>query len=541
MTSVLVCATLARAEPVVRQDVLLIWAALFFFFIVINNIGHGIQGTILLWVTVAFGTATAAVAAWQTVKGGAVASLRGGGLAFWRGDSVHAVSYLLLVFPLAAAQALFSRRSFAGRVTLLLASVVMIAVLALCFDRAGWLGCLAALVVLGVYMAKRQAGKRRLAILGAVVATAAIAGSMLVLRFVTGSRLPVTDLHGNRWASWHSALLIGLDHRWLGGGPGMFSWLFPAHRTLQLTPDVVGNEYLHIFAEYGVLGCLLLGWAAVGFILYTRKALADHETRRSVDTPSNRYANGVAGMALMITVLVAALFECAIHPPVILFTFATIMAIVMARTGRRRDSNNSEKTDSGSGFGLSRTTRYMLAVGLIVVVIMFGMRIAKNYPAQLAFRQAEQERARLNWAAAEAGYKLAWDKDNANFMVAEALGDLYAARATWNPKQREENIKLAIEWYENALNTNRYDYDALIKIARLHDALRNRQKAEDFYTRAILADPDNSAYHTQLGLHYQRWKDVDNAVASFQQARQLGATDPVPEVQLKHLGKNNDT
>ena len=210
--------------------------------------------------------------------------------------------------------------------------------------------------------------------------------------------------------------------------------------------------------------------------------------------------------------------------------------------GKVHHSENDKvehKTNRSAGFALTRATRYVLAAGLAVIVVMFTLRLTQNYPAWLLLRQAERERSQLHWLAAESLYNRAWNLDSSNFVVAEALGDLYSARATWNTQRRVEYTQSAIRWYERAFGINRYDNDALIKTARLYDSLGQRDEAEKLYTSAVQADDLNSAYHTQLGLHYQRWRDSENAAASFQHAQQLGAPDPLPDIQLKRLGKSS--
>jgi Tfp pilus assembly protein PilF len=95
----------------------------------------------------------------------------------------------------------------------------------------------------------------------------------------------------------------------------------------------------------------------------------------------------------------------------------------------------------------------------------------------------------------------------------------------------------ALIWYERAFTANPYAMDVQIKIARVYDALGKRELAEERYRRAVQADPENASYHAQLGLHALRRGETEDAVASFARGYELGGDDPLPEIELRRLGK----
>ena len=277
---------LSDVEPVARQQALLVFAAILFFFLVINNVNHGAQATLLLWTAVALGTVVAGATCWRALAVMPAAPASEGDAGSWLDNAGQMTGYLQLVFSLAAAHVLFSRRSSVERIVLLLACLVIGEGLVLSFNQSIWPGWLASVFVLGAYLVKRQTEKRRWAILGATLGIMAIAGGLVTLHYLSGERTTELDLQPQRWALWQSAWSIGL-HDWkLGSGPGMFPWQFPLYRTLQAAPDVVRNEYLHVFAEHGALGILLLGWAAVSFIRSAINILREREARYSAESGS---------------------------------------------------------------------------------------------------------------------------------------------------------------------------------------------------------------------------------------------------------------
>jgi tetratricopeptide (TPR) repeat protein len=174
---------------------------------------------------------------------------------------------------------------------------------------------------------------------------------------------------------------------------------------------------------------------------------------------------------------------------------------------------------------------------LVVAAALLISRARKTYPSDLSLRMAERAKEQMNWPEAEKYYLRALAYDPRNFEAAEAFGDFYSARASWNARERNELCNKALRQYQRAYTLNPYAHDILIKIARLYDVLRKPDRATEQLTRALQVDPRNASYHAQLGLHYQRWGDNDKAAASFRRAYELGGIDLLPEIQLKRFGK----
>jgi tetratricopeptide (TPR) repeat protein len=172
-----------------------------------------------------------------------------------------------------------------------------------------------------------------------------------------------------------------------------------------------------------------------------------------------------------------------------------------------------------------------------MLLLLLASRLRQSYPSYLLLRMAERERQDLRWAAAEKHSLEAWRFDRRSFDAVRELGDLYAARATWNGRHPETLCDPALSWYDRALTLNPYANDILIKQGRLYDALGKREQALDFYQRALQADPNNSSYHAVLALHYQRWGDDKQALAEFHRAWLLGGSEPLPAIELKRLAK----
>lgn len=537
---------LSDVEPAARQAMLLMLASALLFFLVLNNVRHRWHVSAVAWTVSATGTLLALYGLGQWIWGGRWvwwfpqydAYIGRASGTFIRPH--HFAAFLQMAFSIAAANFLFSRRSPAQKIALFFGCVVMGAGLLLALAPSGWLGWLTALIVLGVYVIRKRGKKFRWLMVGA-----ALMGLVLIVTLLSAHALRAPQpgapaaAEPPQLALWRSAWQIGRANLWLGAGPGMFQWLYPAHRTLQGQPVHAGNEYLNLFAEYGLVGCLLVAWIGVGFILGTVQILHVRADRYSAATPSNRYAFAVGGLAGFCAVVVGSIFDSSLHAPANLLTLATIMATVL--TCGVHPSGKVEQDALLPGryatVPMKGIPKLVLAGALALATLLLVTRLGKTYASDLMLRLAERQKAELNWPAAERLYMRAWNLDKRNFEVTTALGDFYSARATWKPAQRETLLEQALSWYERAWTANSYAADVLIKTARIYDALGKRQLANQRYQRALRLDPRNASYHAQLGLHHQRWGDQDQAIVSFSRAYNLGGPDPLAEIQLRQLGK----
>jgi uncharacterized membrane protein YjdF len=166
---------LSEIEPIARGSMMQSLGAVLLFFLVLNHTRHRWHITMLVWVLIGTGSLIAVYALWQVLMGGTwvwafpqynqyLGSASG---TFIRPS--HCAAYLQMVFPIAAANSLFSRRSFEQRLAMAAACLVMGAALLLAASPNGWLGCLASVIVLLIYVVKRcgvARGKSRTATRG---------------------------------------------------------------------------------------------------------------------------------------------------------------------------------------------------------------------------------------------------------------------------------------------------------------------------------------------------------------------------------------
>lgn len=108
-----------------------------------------------------------------------------------------------------------------------------------------------------------------------------------VTNFSAGGGTGRTDL-------WSIALAIFGDHKLLGVGTGNFKLVEPRYALGDVdlarvdlildTPKVAHNTYLHVLAELGLVGLVLLGVVVVGSLIGCRRAIRTFAARREVDS-----------------------------------------------------------------------------------------------------------------------------------------------------------------------------------------------------------------------------------------------------------------
>ena len=537
---------LSEVEPIARGPMMQLLGAALLFFLILNNTRHRWHITLFVWVLIGTGMLVAAYALWQVLMGGTWVwafpqypqYVGGASGTFIRPN--HCAAYLDMVFPIAAANFLFSRRSFEQKIAIAIACLLIGAALFLTAAPNGWLGWLAGVIVLLIYVVKRGGNRSRWLMVGVGLLGLLLAAALVTLLGTSESgRGFAANEDQYRTALWRSAWQIAHGNTLLGVGPGMFRWLYPAQRTVQRLIDTPNNEYLGVFTEYGLAGSILVFWALVAFVLAAIQILSVRASRYSASTQSNRYAFAVGGLAAVAAIAIGMVFDSSLHVPANLFTVVAIMAIVLT-CGVHPTSKVDEDEESPGRyvpFSLKGLNKLALAASLAIVVLLLASRLRKSYPSDMYLRLAHRSADRFDWELARDRYLQAWDFDRRNFEVTSAIGDFFSARATWNLAHRDALLDEALTWYDRAFTANPYAMDVQVKMGRVYDALGKRELAVDRYHRAIQADPQNASYHVQLALHHQRWGETDEAAASFARAYELGGGDPLPEVELRRLGK----
>ena len=548
---------LSEVESVGRFSLLMPVTAGIFFFVVLNDIRHRWQITALVWIVTGLGVLLAMYASFQATRGGqwvlaqpqfAQYLGRGSGT-FFRPTDLAA--FLQIAFALAAANFILSHRSKMQKLGFAFASIAIGGGLLLTLSPGHWIAWGVLFCVLVFFAIRKRtwhfrwvmAGLSILAVVGVIIVVGIqkqVGGSTdegpslqtKLDNMVNSQSAPATSATQilDPQSFWEAALSIGQSNIWIGSGGGMFPWLFPRWRTGQGIVEHCPNQYLDVFAAYGLIGIGLLIWIGTSLTLVLVRIIRLRDTKYAAYQLSNRYAFVVAGLAIMAAGIVDAWVDLRLQTGGLLFPLTTVSAVALTCGVHRRIEEESQRLNPGHHMvvPLSGASRFVVVAGLAGLVLLIGNWTLATYPSMLLLRHGQQAVERLDWDDAERLYQRAWRFDQRNYQIAAAMGDLHAARATWNLRQRDTLSQTAFQWYNRAITLNRYATDVRIKIGRLHDLLEHRAEALAAYQFALDADARNASYHVALGRHYHHWGDVVEEQHQFRLARELGATETLP-------------
>ena len=131
---------------------------------------------------------------------------------------------------------------------------------------------------------------------------------------------------------------------------------------------------------------------------------------------------------------------------------------------------------------------------------------------------------RLDDAVAEA-QKILSD-DPKNIEVRQMLGKFYAQYA-FDPRGSVDQSMLnnAIEQFEQILEIDAKDEEALLQLSALYSAAQNPTKAEGVLKKLLEIDPESARGLTSMGFLYLNMGDPERAIAQFEKVRGLGQAD----------------
>lgn len=172
------------------------------------------------------------------------------------------------------------------------------------------------LVALGILVAvPRSSRQRRAAVSLMLVAVLGTASATVVIAATYPASAP--DLGHHRAGLWQDALVLTARAPLTGVGAGRFAQESPAARA-DAPPRRAHNIYLHLAAETGIIGALVLGGAIVWALAYTA-------SRRELD----RIA--LLGAAAVTSVGVHAALDDVLHQPLIAIIVAALAGSLLPK------------------------------------------------------------------------------------------------------------------------------------------------------------------------------------------------------------------
>ena len=505
---------------VARADLYLVLAALTVYALLVTFLNTPGKRLALIGALLLFGLAHVVVGVAQGMRGGSLSLLIPALQAFEEGKTAeraaglavnpnHLAGLLELLGALGLGIACWSRRPAWARVCIGYLSASCYVGVALSGSRGGYLGVAASILVFALLslLVLGAAGSRQLLKFSAV---GLILGSLLSIGLWTllqqnatlAGKIQNIVTDPTRLDLWRAAIEQWKLQPWTGTGSGTYLYYGREFRapTMQMDPVDVHNDYLHLLAEYGVLG-------AAAFLVFfgahlwrggqTFVALGMRRVAAGAPPLSDRLGLNIGALSALAAYLVHSAVDYNLHIPANALLVACVFGIIAA-PGLVHDQ-------APPGTMRRRATRFAVAVPAAVLLIACLRLLPGEYFADRARSALWDEDPA---AAAEFALKaLEHEQQNPNiyFYLGRALRA--SAADVSEPAEQRPLYEMAIAANAKAQRLVPLDANYSLEQAVLYDMLGRFEEAERMFAIARSRDPRATYITNEYKAHQELWKN----------------------------------
>jgi O-antigen ligase len=532
-------------EYVARQELLRMLTYAFLFLAIVNNLHRKEPVQIISFSLIFLGMAISCYAfyqfaansqkVWNVLNGYAH---RGSGTYI---NPNHLAGFLEMILPVAAAYAMAGRVQPVTRILLGYASLVMAAGIAVTLSRGGWVAAsVSSLALLAILMTQRAYR------IPAGLFLVLMVGGCLVLIpkshiFETRAKVVYDGRIDDdaRFTLWGPAVKLWRENLWWGVGPGHFDYRFRGVRpeSLQLQPERVHNDFLNTVVDWGIAGAAVIG-AGVALLSLGVISTWNHVRREYNELGSNKHSNKfaflVGASCGLVAIALHSLVDFNMHIPANAMVATTWAALLTShwRFATDRWWHNS-RIWSRAGMTV------LLGAGMIY----FGR---------------EGWRGGREWVWLERGNKVRLDSpeqvrclseafrvEPKNFETAYRLGESYRRLSLVGGQEYPEFggvgyealAKKAMEWYQRAMNLNRWQGYSWLGYGLCLDWLDLTAESPPYFERAEELDPNGYFTVANIGMHFWQTGELAAARVWFERSLRLQRKDN--DIALNHLALIN--
>lgn len=331
----------------------------------------------------------------------------------------------------------------------------------------------------------------------------------------------VYDPTNMRLLMWESALQQFHLSPATGTGSGTFLYYAREFRSpeVQADPMFVHNDYLHLLAEYGVIGAALgavfLGlhiFAGIGGI----RKIVNCKLKMEWRTSSNELALAMGALCGVAALLVHSVVDFNFHLPANALFVAFLFGILAAPSADLKPLG--EKPRRGAGW-----LPWVVPVAAVALLVLAVPLLPGEYYCELARRALRDEHPEESRALAERA--VGYEKKNPNlyFYLGEARH--FLTEGEQDPVARAALFEQAVEAYEDGLKLFPKDTRLLLKLGRSLDMAGRFAEAEVIYRRAIAGDPNFGNVYAYYGRHFRLQRRLPEAELYLRKAEELRESD----------------
>lgn len=424
--------------------------------------------------------------------------------------------YMSMCLPVAVALALHFKRA-----ALRFACWLISLLLALALAVSGSKGALMALLIAAAifaWLSVRQFRSRRAVILVLVSGLMLIA---IVASIPTLRHRLIAALSGQahswlfRVFVWKAALSIIAAHPFNGTGIGTFHLAYPSFT--QVGPTFMAhNSFLQIASECGIVTLLSI-------IVFIALCLSP-SARSIVACEDDWHWLRIGCICACISFIAHNIVDCTWYVPAARFVFAILLACSIAlcekrceriASASRKPVNSTKMSFRLAGMGLHISTRSMIAVGIIIVLLICILISLSHSVAALHARIGRNSKSPL--LAIEAFERaIAWEPFNARHRI--ALANAYLALAA---NKNDVTIKRALKEVLIAIKLQPMRGANYRTLARVYIALGERSKAVEAYKMALKVNPHDTLAMIELGHMLELMGEDDQAIRMYEEILRL--------------------
>lgn len=381
--------------------------------------------------------------------------------------------------------------------------------LALTGSRGGYLSAAGSLLVVAVLtlLALRRAGAAvfwRTALGGGIFALLLVGALFFGFQksdYLSGRAQNVIDTQNIRIDLWQAAIAQWKLQPIFGTGSGTYLYYGRHFRSerVQLDPVEVHNDYLHLLAEYGLLGAagflfflgahLWRGWEAFQKLGPRRVALSGLPL-------SNNLALNIGAFGAVGAYVIHSVFDFNLHIPANVCLLAFVFGI-FANPGRDREKESANGTPP---LAYGRLALPLLGCLLLAGSLRYLRAELYAERARVALRD-ERHLSAMRWAQ----QAVALDDQNPETLFYLGESRVRRAEALPNPLAGASFYEAALDPFQRALALAPNDETFLIALGRVYDALGRFAEAEWMFGRALAWDPRSQVTQKSYAAHLELW------------------------------------
>jgi len=382
-------------------------------------------------------------------------------------------------------------------------------------SRSGWIGLMAGLTVLALSVALRRGVKKFILVL---VLAPLLAGGAGYAAWTLSPRVQQRvelALQGDiRLTLWKDTVEVIKESPLIGSGLGSYRWVFAHVRThfyFNNDPEYAHNDYLHLWAEIGIIGLVLLGLMVVMILIRSVRVLLRGREDRDVYL--------IAGMmGAMSGALVHAFFDFNFHVFANAHVYIMLIGII---TGATVDESRFDRLIVTA----SNRIRWM-GITLMLVTAGLAAVYAKDVYSRIITNTAMAGIEKMEWDKSSREFQKAirWSPDNWRAHI--GMAHLLRSRSFWvrDPQLKSEWIRTSRYHYEQALRLNPWEADSYYGLSGLAKQEGDKESALKYRRLTVERVPRHTFYLNELGLQLREMGMYQEAYEAFRQSQGVAQT-----------------